>query len=135
MKVKLIQVPPKTIDDFGDVVKLRDAFAPTERLYQKMRAELATLASAGDPEDEYVVTGERYTLRISACSIERKVDIHKAKRKLGLAAFMECCTVTIKALGNYLAAPDVDALTSSSRTGSRSYVPEAIASASAAAQS
>jgi hypothetical protein len=127
MEAKLVVVPPKTVDDFGDVVKLRDAFAPTERLYQKLRNELSGLAAAGDPEAEFVVTGERYTLRISSCSIERKVDIQKARKKLGAAAFLECCSVTLKALGNFLAAPDVDALAVSTRTGSRSYVPVPIA--------
>jgi hypothetical protein len=127
MKAKLVVVPPKTVDDFGDVVRLRDAFAPTERLYQQLRTELSSLTSTGDPESEYVLKGERFTLRISPCSLERKVDVEKAKRKLGVSAFLECCTVTLRALGQYLAAPDVEALTITTRTGSRSYVPVPIA--------
>lgn len=130
MKAKLVQIPPKTIDDFGDVVKRREAFAPTERLYQKMRSELAALAAEADPAAELLCTGERWKLRISACSIERTVDVGKAKKKLGAVRFLQTCTVTLKALGNFLAKPEVDALTVCTQTGSRSYNPIPISSVS-----
>lgn len=127
MKAKLLLVPPATIDTFGDLLKLRDEFAPTERLYQKCFAELKALAATGDPAAEYIVKGERYTLRISPCSMERKPDVFKARKMLGAAAFMEVVSITLKALGQFLAQPEIDALAVTTQTGSRSYAPTAIA--------
>lgn len=127
MEAKLVVVPPHTVDDFGDVLKLRQAFAPTEAKYNRLRAELNALTACADPEAEFVVTGERFTLRISSCSIERRVDIAKARKKMGAAAFLEHCSMTIKALGNFFAAPDVEKLLVSSRSGSRSYTPVPVA--------
>jgi hypothetical protein len=121
MDAELVQIPASTVDEFVDAQKAREAFAPTERRYQKLYSELKQLLASADPAAEYTAKGERYTLRISPCSVERKVDVVRAKKKLGVAAFLECCTVSLKALGNFLATPDVDALTIASQTGSRSY--------------
>lgn len=121
MEAKLVQVPPQTIDDFGDVVKLRDAFAPTEKLYQRLRLQLAAQCAGAPPDAEFLVRGERYTLRISACSFDSRVDVPKARKRLGAAAFLECCSVTLRALAGYLTAPEVEALTIRTQTGSRSY--------------
>lgn len=122
MEAKLVVVPPQTVDDYGDLCKDRAAFALTEGRYQKLHKQLAELAAKGDPETEYIAEGERYTLQISMCKMESTVDIPRARKKLGAAAFLEVCTVTLKALRRFLTEPEVEALTISTRTGSRSYV-------------
>jgi hypothetical protein len=123
MEPKLIEIEPRLVDDYGDVVKLRDAFAPHERLYNKLQAQLKELCVGADPNKEYVVKGARYTLHISPCKFQNEVDIPRAKRKLGVEKFLEACTLTLKSLGNYLAKPDVDALTISVQGTSRSFSP------------
>jgi hypothetical protein len=121
MEAKLIEIPPQTVDDYAELVKLRDAFAPTERKYQALQKQLKEMCMGADPNKEYLMQGERNALRISACKFESEVDVARAKRKLGVEKFLECCTVTLKALGNYLAKPDVDALTISVQGSSRSF--------------
>jgi hypothetical protein len=122
-----VRIPAALIDEFGDLVRLRDAFAPNERRYAKLRdqfKELLAEAGAG-AEEEFAVSGERFILNISARSVERKVDIKAARRHLGVTVFMQCVSVTLSALSNFLSKPEVEALTFSERTGSRSYVPNA----------
>jgi hypothetical protein len=129
MKAKLVRIPPQTVDDFGDLAKLREEFAPTELLYKKLRAELNALCAGAAPEDEFVVKGERYTLRISACQMNREVDVPAARKKLGWEKFLACCTVTLAAISNYLTKPECDALTIESMTGPRRYLTVPIAAA------
>lgn len=124
MEAKLIEIQPQIVDDYGDVAKLRDAFAPTERLYQKLHKQLKELCVGADPNKEFLVKGERYTLRISACKYENQVDVPRAKRKLGVEKFLQCCTVTLAALGNYLSKPDVAALSILVQTSTRTFSPE-----------
>ena len=119
--MKLIEIEPQLVDDYGDVTKLRDAFAPTERLYQKLHKELKEACEGANPNKEYIVEGQRWKIRISACKFENEVDVPRAKRKLGVEKFLECCSVTLKALGNYLSKPDVDALTISVQGTSRTF--------------
>lgn len=121
MEAKLIEIPPQTVDDYADLVKLRDAFAPTERKYQALQKQLKELCAGADPNKEYLMKGERNALRISACKFDSEVDVAKAKRKLGVEKFLECCTVTLKALANYCTKPEVDALTISVQGSSRSF--------------
>ncbi len=118
-----VEIPAALIDEFGDVVLLRDAFAPTERRYAQLREKLKDLLAEAGADEEFTPKGERFTLRISARSIERKVDLKAARRMLGATVFLQVCSVTIAALGNFLAKPQVEALLISERTGSRSYVP------------
>lgn len=121
MEAKLIEIQPQTVDDYADLLKLREAFAPTERKYQKLHNELKELCVPLDPNKEYSAQGERNSLRISACKFENQVDVARAKRKLGVEKFLEICSVTLKGLGNYLAKPEVDALTISVQGSSRSF--------------
>jgi hypothetical protein len=121
MDAKLIEIPPQTVDDYADLLKLREAFAPTERKYQKLHNELKELCRPLDPNKEYSAQGERNSIRISPCKFENEVDIPRAKRKLGVEKFLECCTVTLKALSYFLPKPDVDALTISVQGSTRSY--------------
>ena len=118
-------IPPALIDEFGDIVRQRDAFAPTERRYAKLRDQMKELLADAPAEEEFAFEGERFTLNISARSIERKVDIKAARRYLGVTLFMQCVSVTMSALSNFLSKPEVEALTISERTGSRSFVPNA----------
>jgi hypothetical protein len=125
----MVEIPAALIDEFGYLAGLRDAFAPTERRFQKLRDQLRELTSDEGAEEEFTVSGERYILDISAKSIERKVNLKAARRKLGVTLFMQCCSVTLSALSNFLAKPDVEALTLSERTGYRRYEPRLIRSA------
>lgn len=124
MKAKLIKIPERTIDDYGDLVKLREAFAPTERQYQRMKKELVDKCDSADPSAEFVVRGERYTLRISACGMERQFDKAMAKRRLGAAKFLECCSISLKALSVFLSGPEIEAFTTTTQSGSRTYTAE-----------
>jgi hypothetical protein len=118
-----VSIPAALIDEFGDIVRLRDAFSSTERRYVKLRDQLKGLVAEAGAEEEFTVRGDRFTLNISARSIERKVDLKAARRHLGAGLFMQCVSVTMSALSNFLSKPEVEALTISERTGSRSYVP------------
>lgn len=123
VQIREVQIPAALIDEFGDIVALRDAFAPTEKRYQQLRKQFEALLGGAGAEEEFTPSGERFSLNISARSIDRYVPVKVARKRLGLAAFMECCSVTLKSLENFLLKPEIDALAVSERTGSRSYVP------------
>jgi len=124
---KPVQIAPQTVDDFGDVCAKREAFAPTERLYNRLRDQLKDLVADADPDAEFLVKGERYTLRISARSMQRKVDLPKVKKLLGAARFLEAATVTLTALANYLTKPQIETVVYEEQSGSRSFDPIPIA--------
>lgn len=121
MPTRSPQIPASLIDDYGDVSKLRDEFAPTERLYQKLRKELNDHLSDAPANQEYVQCGERWTLDISERKMERTVDVKKAQKRLGPRNFLHVCSVTLKALEQYLLKPEIDALTVSEQTGARTF--------------
>ena len=125
--VPQLVVPGNLIDEFGATCALRDAFAPTERLYRKQLDQLKALVEEKDAADEFLCKGENFTLRISARSIQRKVDLAKVKKLLGAAKFVEAATVTLTALANYLTKPQIETVTYEEQTGSRSFDPEPIA--------
>jgi hypothetical protein len=126
-EANLIKVPPQTIDDFCDVAKLREQFAPTERRYNKLRDQLKELCKGKDPDASYIMRGERYTLQISPCTWESQVDVPAARKRLGAERFLEVCTVTMRALANLLPKPDVEALTRQVQTTTRTFTPVAVA--------
>jgi murein L,D-transpeptidase YcbB/YkuD len=119
MKAKLVQVPQSTVDTFGDLAAAREAFAPQERAYQKLRSEIAAMVAEADPEAEFEATGERYAVKISARGFETKADVPAVRKKLGAATFLECVTVSLKSLANYLTKPEIDEVTVTGQTGSR----------------
>lgn len=131
----LIKVPPQTIDDFGDVAKLREEFAPTERRYNKLRDQLKELCKGKDPNAAYIMRGERFTVQISPCTFESQVDVPAARKALGAERFLKACTVTLRSLANLLPRPEAEALTVSVQTTTRSFTPVAIATTASAAPS
>jgi hypothetical protein len=135
MEIKPGTIPAQTVDDFGDLQLLVDRFAPTQARYNKLRDELKALIADKDPAADFIVRGNRYTVEISARATERSVDVAKAKKALGVERFLEACSVTITALGRFLAKPEVEKLLISSQTGSRKFnaVPLAAVAAAPAA--
>lgn len=119
-------VPADLIDEYGAVTQLRDDFAPTERLYQQLKARIAALVVDADPEAEFTVKGERYTVAISMCSMESAPDVPRIRKRVGAATFLAIVTVTKKALEAFLLKPEIEALFPKTRTGSRSYAPTAL---------
>ncbi|HEY1861655.1 MAG TPA: hypothetical protein VGG61_14945 [Gemmataceae bacterium] len=128
-EAKLIQIPAQTVDDFGDVVRLREQFAPTERLYNRLRDQIKELCRNQDPTASYLMRGERWTLKISPCTFESQVDVAAARKKLGAEKFLSACSITLRALANLLPKPEVDALTVTVRTSTRTFTPVAVAAA------
>jgi hypothetical protein len=114
-------VPGSLVDEYGDVIAARDAFAPTERLYRKLSEQLKNLVAGEDDNAEFLVRGERYTLRISARSMESKVDVPAVRKRLGAATFLLVAQVTKKALEGWLLRPEIEALCISTHTGPRSF--------------
>jgi hypothetical protein len=128
-EAKLIKIAASTVDDFGDVVKLREAFAPHERLYNKLRDQIKELCRNQDPTASYIMRGDRYTLKISPCTFEAQVDVAAARKKLGAERFLSACSITLRALANLLPKPEVDALTTTVRTSTRTFTPVPVAAA------
>ena len=116
-----VQIPQGLIDYFGELSKLRVEFAPTERLYQKLHAELKALVADSDPDQTFAQSGERFSLDVSACRMERKIDVKAAHKKLGWTSFLKVCSVTMKSLEGFLVKPEIEALTVSSQTGARTF--------------
>jgi hypothetical protein len=114
-------VPDNLVDAYGDLVKARDAFAATEKAYKATHEKLKALVASQPPGAEFVVRGERYTLRISAATFDRKPDVSKVRKLLGAAGFLEVVSVTMKALEGFLLKPQIEAILIVTQTGPRSY--------------
>jgi hypothetical protein len=112
---------PAIIDELGDTTRRSDEYAATgnERRRKQLQDEVQAWYAAEPADAEYAATGARYDLRVSPRRVVTAIDTKKAYKALGLARFLKACTLTIKALSSLLPAPDVDALTTSERTGSR----------------
>lgn len=110
------------IDEFGDVEKQRREFAPTERRHKQLLDEIKSWYESLPGDKDAVEKGTRYQLAISMRANATTVDVKAAHKKLGLTKFLKACTLTLKALGEYLSQPEIDALTATDRTGSRSFV-------------
>jgi len=119
-------IPADLIDEWGDLTKLRDEFAPTERRYKKCLERLKALTEGKDPEAMFTVRGTRYIVEISPCSNESTLDVPAVRKRLGAALFLEIARVTKSALEGFLVKPEIEALCTFARTGSRSYAPTAI---------
>jgi hypothetical protein len=113
--------PANLIDTFGDLAKLREDFAPTERRYKKALDELKALVADADAEAAFVVRGERYTLQISARGIESKPNVERVRKLLKLDAFMQVVTITKTALSNWLLKPQIEAVCDVTQTGPRTF--------------
>jgi hypothetical protein len=114
-------IPPNLVDTYGDLAKAREQFAPTEREYQKALSGLKSLVAEADPDSEFVVRGERYTLRISKCGWEATPNVKRAMKLLGMKAFMKCVTVTKTALEKWLRKPQIEEVCDVTQTGRRTF--------------
>lgn len=123
LPVPELVIPAPLVDEYGDVVALRDAFAPTEARYRKLHELLKLLVVDADPEAEFVVKGERFTLRITARGFESAPDVPRVRKKLGAAAFLAVVSCTKKALEAFLLKPQIEALCVTSQTGPRKFEP------------
>jgi hypothetical protein len=121
--VPVLVIPAALCDEFGELTKLKDEFAPIQSRYNKCRERLAALVADADPEAEFRVEGEKYRVLISARGLEKRVDIPAARKELGAARFLEVVTVTMKALEKFLLKAQIEALTLVERTGPRTYSP------------
>jgi hypothetical protein len=121
--VPVLVIPAALCDEFGELTKLKDEFAPIQARYNKCRERLQALVADADPEAEFRVEGELYRVLISARGLERRLDIPAVRKELGATKFLEVATVTMKALEAYLLKPQIEALTLVDRTGPRTYSP------------
>lgn len=119
----VLVIPAALCDEFGDLTKLKDEFAPTQSRYNKCRAKLADLVADCDPEAEYTVDGDRYRVVISERGLQRRVDVEKVRKALGAQKFMEVATVTLAGLEAYMLKPDIERVTLVERVGPRAYAP------------
>jgi hypothetical protein len=100
------------------------AFAATgiERRRKQLGEEFASWYLDKPPDEEFIERGRGFELRVSARRNVTAIDIRGAYKKLGLARFLKSASLTLKALAEFLSQPEIDALSSTARTGSRSFV-------------
>jgi hypothetical protein len=126
MPVPAAEISPADIDEFCDLHFERVAFAPKEKRYQTLLDRMKLRHKDMPPLEDLTETGLRYRISVSACSKVTTIDVLGAWKKLGAAKFRKVCTVTVRALGKFLTTPEIELLSSSARTGYRTYVPVAL---------
>jgi hypothetical protein len=115
------------IDEFGNLCRLRDEFAPFEKRYGQIREEIKTWYEQQPGEKVFTEKGRRYQLDVGMCANARTIDIRAAYKKLGLRKFLKDCSMTLKALGEYLGQSEIDEITSESHIGPRKLTTTPIA--------
>jgi hypothetical protein len=112
---------PNEVDEYRDLSEKRDLFQLSEKRYQALREKLK-VRYANEPGDLiFAEVGMRSRIDVSIASTQTTVNIRAAYKKLGVGKFLAICSVTLKALGDLLTVPEIADLTSTSRTGSRSF--------------
>lgn len=109
------------IDEFGEVSRLRDDFAPTEKRYNQLRDEIKSWYEDKPADEVFIEKGVRFQLDIGACAMAKTVDVAAAYKKLGARKFFKACLITLKALAEHLGQADIEALTSEAQTGPRRF--------------
>ena len=111
------------IDEAGDLGRKIAAWKATgiERRDKQIAEEMATWYTDAAADQDFTEKGLRYTLSVSPRANQTSINIRAAYKILGLAKFLTACTLTLKALKQHLSEPEVLALTSSDRTGHRTY--------------
>lgn len=116
-------IPAKDVDRFCDLYFERIAFAPKEKEYQAFLDVMKLRHKDMPPLEGLTEAGLRYNLSVSMCAKVTTIDVRGAWKKLGAAKFRKVCTVTLKALAEFLTTPEIELLSSSARTGYRTYLP------------
>jgi hypothetical protein len=115
----------KTTNPFGAVAdelgSLEKEMAPYAQKLARIECLRKVLrASCGaEPEDEWMVSGERFVAVLGPRAMERKIDIVKLVKAVGAPAFARFASCTLKALEGSVAPAVVAEVTVSGRTGSR----------------
>lgn len=111
------------IDEAGDLRQKIAAWKATgiERRDKQLAEEMASWYTDAAADQDFTERTNRYTLSVSPRANQTSINIRAAYKILGLKTFLTACTVTLKALKEHLSEPEVLALTSSERTGHRTY--------------
>jgi hypothetical protein len=72
-----------------------------------------------DGEKSFVEVGEQYQATLGVKQLATRIDVKGAWRAMGRAKFLQACSVTIKALEQFLEADQVQGLLTKERSGSR----------------
>jgi hypothetical protein len=97
------------------------ALAPLEMKLPRMKAlkEAIQKACTAPGDQEWIVEGARFGVKLGACATQRTIDIPALVKKIGAAVFAKFATCTLGALEKHASADVVKAVVSSDQTGPR----------------
>jgi len=112
------------IDEAGALDLQLAVFAATgvERRRKQLTEEFGSWYADKAADGEFLERGLAFQLKISPRRNSTSINIRGAYKKLGIARFLQAATLTLKALGEFLSEPEIEALSSTARTGARSFV-------------
>jgi hypothetical protein len=112
------------IDERLDLKLRIDAFAATglKKRADQIDEEIASWYVDKHPDAEFVEKGTRSQLTVSMRANQTTIDVRAAYKILGLKQFLLACSITLKALGELISPAEINALSTSARTGSRRFV-------------
>ena len=117
----MITGPSKALlDEFGEVQRQVDAFAPTAAKYKRLRDEIATFYAQKDPAQDFTAAGDRYEVQIGRAANERTITkrgMGLLYRLLGKPKFLEWCKFGLTDLDRLI--PGHRGIVIEERTGSR----------------
>jgi hypothetical protein len=95
--------------------------APFEKKLPRMNALQKAMQDAcpAHPDQEWVVEGARFGVRLGPRANQRTVNIVALVKKIGAAAFAKFATCTLGALEEHVGADVVKAVVTSAQTGPR----------------
>ena len=108
------------LDEFGEVQRQVDAFAPTAAKHKRLRDEIESYYADKDPEQEFTVSGLRYEVQIGPRAKQRTFTARGMAllyRLLGKPKFLEWCKFGLTDLDRLV--PGHTGIVVEERTGSR----------------
>jgi hypothetical protein len=110
----------KLIDEYGELCRQLDAIKPAVMRHKELGSMLQSWYVDTPADEPVTAQGRLYTLQISPRDHQTTIkDIRRVYRVLGVAKFLELCSITLKAVKESVDAKVYEGLVETHRTGFR----------------
>lgn len=86
------------VDEYGDLKRRVKEFQPTKARFELLGRTITSWYENEPAEKEFIVEGQKYSIKISEREWQRRVDAARLYKAVGIKRLLELVSVTLKAL-------------------------------------